>query len=138
MYNVATWSPDCKLGAVALKATGAEATSTTSTAVELGKGKFRIVLTWIACEVDSSNEFYNICLEANTRDATSTYYKIASLGCYGDSSRTADTDTPAAGTYEMIVDNPYDYQVRVRSYIAGTFGTGMDYTVDAYPLVDKQ
>ena len=138
MYNLATWSPDCKLGGVELKALGREATSTTSTEVELGKGKFRIVLTWTECEVDSSNEFYNICLEANTRAATSTYYKIASLGCYGDSSRTADTDTADTGEYEMIVDNPYDYQVRVRSYIAGTFGTGMKYSVTAYPLADKQ
>lgn len=137
MYNVATWSPDCKLGAVALKAAGLEAASTNSTAVEVGKGKFRAVLTWTACEVDTGDEFYNIVIEANTRAVTGTWKKIASLGCYGCAALTSDTVTPAAGAYEMIVDNPYDYQVRVTSYIRGTFGTGMNYSVDAYPLADK-
>jgi hypothetical protein len=138
MYNIATWPNDCKLGAYTLKSAALIAADTTGTSYELGKGKFRVVVTWTACEVDNNNELYNIVLEANTRAATSTYYKIGALGAYGAAEVTGDTaDTATSGAYECIIDNPYDYQVRYRVYVNGTMTNGMNFSVIAYPVATK-
>lgn len=139
MYNLTTmYSPDNKLGGVTLKSAGLVAADTSETAVEIGKGKYRIVLTWTACEVASNDELYNVVLEANTRNATSTYYKVAPLGAYGALEVTGDeADTPSTGTMEVIADNPLDYQMRVRTYVNGTIATGINFSVTAYPLGSK-
>lgn len=138
MYNVATWPNDVKLGGVTLKAAGLVTASADGTSYYLGKGKFRIVLTWTACEVGNNDEYWNIYLEGNTRNATSTYYKIAPLGFYGAAAVTGDTVTPASGAMEVIVDNPLDYQVRYACKAGGTIGTGMNFSVIAYPLGSKE
>lgn len=139
MYNPATWSPDGKLGGVTLKTAAAVTADTTETAVFVGKGKFRVVLTWTTCEVATGNEFYNVLLEANTRGATSTYKRIAPLGCFGHSSVTGDgSSTASTGEIEVLVDNPYDYQVRIVTYVNGTIDTtGLTFGAVAYPLLDK-
>lgn len=137
-HSVATWSPDGKLGAVSLKAAGLITADGTETAVIVGKGKYRIVLTTTAVEIASNDEFYLVELEANTSGATSTWYSIGVLACLGALEVThRDTDTAAAESYEVIVDNPYDYQVRVRYYVNGAIATGANFTVDAYPLIHK-
>lgn len=138
-YTVADWSPDGKLGGVALKAAGLITADGTETGVELGKGKYRIVLTTTAVEIASNDELYVVELEANTRYATSTYYTIGTVAVLGASEVTGrDTDTAAADSYEVIVDNPYDYQVRVRYYVNGTIATGCNFSVTAYPLLSKE
>lgn len=137
-YNVASWSPDGKLGALSLKAAGLITADGTATAVEIGKGKYRIVLTTTAVEIASNNELYVVELEANTRNTTTTWYTIGTLAVLGAKEVTGrDTDTADAGVYEIIVDNPYDYQVRVRYYVNGTIATGCNFSVDAHSLLSK-
>lgn len=136
--NMATWPNDCKLGGVTLRSAAAVTADATATAVEIGKGKFRVVTTWTTCEVDNNDELYHITLEANKRSATSTWYEIGTLAVLGDSVATGrDTDQTSTGAIEVIIDNPYDYQVRVRSYVNGTVATGCSLSVIAYPLAFK-
>lgn len=138
-YTVAAWSPDGKLGGVTLKAAGLVAADKSETAVTIGKGKYRIVLATTAVEIADNDELYVVELEANTLNATSTYYTIATLAVLGALEVTGrDTDSSAAETYEIIVDNPYDYQVRVRTYVNGTVATGVNFSVVAYPLMSKK
>ena len=133
-----TWMNDNKLGGVTLKATGsAETASTTQTAVELGKGKYRIVTNVSAIDVAGSDEHYLVVLEANTRLVTGTYYEIATLYCGGDSSKTGRSADDVADEIEIIVDNPYDYVIRVRSYMIGAT-TSLTYSVTAYALDSKE
>lgn len=134
---IATWPGTGKLGAVALKATGLVATTTAETAVEVGKGKMRIESTISAIEVASNNELYIAVLEANTRSATSTWYEIATLFARGAQEVTGRSADDSADAEEVIADNPYDYQVRVKTYVVGSVGTGVNYTVNAYGLLDK-
>ena len=136
--NMATWPDDTKVGGLELRASAAAGADATADAVEIGKGKYRIVTTWTGCEVDDNDELYVITLEANTRYATSTWYEIGVLAVLGDSVATGrDTDNSSTGSVEIIVDNPYDYQVRVRTYVNGTITTGVTYSVTAYPLGRK-
>jgi hypothetical protein len=139
MYNVGTWSPDCKLGGTTIRASAVTASGTeTGTSYEVGKGKFRAVLNWTVCETGTGDEFYNVVIEANSRAATSTYYKIGTLGCYGCAALTSDTVTPNTGEFETIIDNPYDYQIRVKVYCRGSIGSGgLTHSVVIYPLADK-
>jgi len=137
------WTPvtrinDNKLGGVTLKAAGAITTDTTSTAVEIGKGKFRVVTTWSTCTVAANDELYHVVLEANTRSATSTWYELqtlAVLGAYEANGR--QSDNASTGSVETIVDNPLDYQVQVRTYVNGTEAGGCNFAVVAYPLGSK-
>jgi len=64
--TIATWSPDGKLGAVSLKAASAVTSDTTETAVEVGKGKFRLVIAITAIDVDTADDLYMVLLEANS------------------------------------------------------------------------
>jgi hypothetical protein len=135
--SIATWSPDGKLGAVALKAAGLVAASATETAVEVGKGKFRIVSNITAIETASNNEMYNVVLEANSRSATTTWNEIGTLFARGASETTGRSADDSTDEEEIIVDNPYDYQVRVHTYVVGSISTGINYTVDAYYLLSQ-
>lgn len=136
--NMGSFVNDCKLGGTTLKAAALIAVDTSSTAVEIGKGKYRIVTTWTACEVDNNDELYVVAIEANTRAATSTWYEIGIAAVLGDSVATGrDTDQASTGSCEIIVDNQYDYQLRVRTYVNGTVGTGCNFSVVAYPLATK-
>jgi len=138
MYNVATWPNDSKLGGVTLKAAGLIAADNSATAVYLGKGNYRLVITWTACEVATGDEFYNIVIEGDRRDAAATYYKVGALGCYGAANATGDTVTPESGSFEVGMLNPLDNNVRVRTYVNGTVATGMNFAVVAYPINSKQ
>jgi hypothetical protein len=137
-YANASWPNDNKLGGVTLKAAAAVIADTNSTAVFLGKGKFRVVTTWTTCEIDNNDELYHICLDADTLAAAATYYEIATLAVLGDSVATGrDADESSTGSKEVIVDNPYDSNVRVRTCVNGTVTTGCNFSVIAYPLGSK-
>ena len=133
---IGTWSPDGKLGAVALKAAGLIITETNETAVYVGKGKMRIVTNITAIEVASNNELYISVIEANTRGATSTWKEVLTLFARGAKEVTDRAADDAADEEEIIVDNPYDFNVRVTTYVIGSISTGINYTVDAYRLLD--
>jgi hypothetical protein len=137
-YANGKWPSDVILGGTTLKAAALVATDTASTAVYLGKGKFRVVTTWTACEIDNNDELYHVTLEANTRAVTGTWYEIACLAVLGDSVATGrGTDEASTGSKQIIVDNPYDYQVRVNTLVNGTVSTGCNFSVIAYPLGSK-
>ena len=135
--TIATWSPDGKLGAVALKAASAVTSDTTETAVEVGKGKFRLVIAITAIDVDTADDLYMVLFEANSRNATTTWSRITPKMAFGHSTATGDSSSDGTDTYEMIVDNPYDYQVRVKTIVVGTVSTGINYTADAYYVISQ-
>lgn len=133
---IATWSPDGKLEGIAIKAAGLEASDTTGSAVYAGKGKFRLKTAITAIVTDTGDEIYNIKIQANSRGATTTWVDITPNMCYGAAAATGDTVT-TADEWEIIVDNPNDYQVRYVSNLVGTVGTGINYTLTAYSLLSK-
>lgn len=136
-YAMGTWSPEGKLGAVTLEASAAHATNdAVGTAVFIGKGKKRIVTDATVVKVSGNNEMYLITLEANTIAATTTYKTIATLFAGGDTSVTGRDTDDVLDSQEIIIDNPYDYQVRVRSNMVGS-SPSITYSVNAYPLGSK-
>lgn len=134
---IANWSPDGKLGAVTLKAAGLVAETTNETAVYVGKGKMRIVTNITAIEVASNNELYIAVIEANDRSASTTWREIGTLFARGAKEVTGRTDDDSIDEEEIIIDNPYDYQVRVTTYVVGSIATGINFTAKAYYLLAK-
>ena len=133
---IGTWSPDGKLGAVALKAAGLITEDTMGTAVYFGKGKFRIVTDITVLEIASDDELYFIDIEANTRDATTTWLRVGHLFAGGAKEVTGRTGDDVVDEHEIIIDNPYDYQIRYHIWVVGSVTTGINFTVDAYRLLD--
>lgn len=128
----ATFPTEMNLGGTALKASGAVTSSTQETAVFVGKGKFRIVTTVSAVDVAGTDEGYVVNLEANTAAVTGTWFKLATLVAGG---ATAVWKQPSIviGTYVTIVQNPYDYQVRVTTTSLAA-SSSITFAVDAYPV----
>lgn len=136
-YANGKWPNDVKLGETTLKAAALVAADTNSTAVYLGKGKFRVVTTWTTCQISGTDELYHVCLDADTRAAATTYYEIATLAVLGYSGATGrDASDAATGSKEIIVHNPYDYNVRVRTVVNGASPT-CNFSVIAYPIVSN-
>jgi hypothetical protein len=136
---IATWSPDKKIAPLTLKSSAAITNATTKnveTAVEVGKGKMRCVTAVTAINVTGDNDQYLMVLEANTRADTSTFYEIGVLFFGGAKEMTGRSADDAADEYEIIVDNPYDYQVRVVTYVVASSGS-ITSSVKAYALDRK-
>lgn len=129
----ATFPTEMNLGGLALKASSAVTASAQSSGVFVGKGKFRIVTTVTAVDVAGTDELYCIDLEANTAAATSTWFTLATL-LSGGHTTVAKKPTLVAGTYVTIVENPYDYQVRVTTTITAGSTASITFSVDAYPV----
>jgi hypothetical protein len=130
----ATFPTEMEIGGTALKATGAITASTQGSGVEVGKGKFRIVMTISAIEIASNTENYIVDIEANTRTASSTWFTIGSFGIFGAQEMQGKPDS-VIGRYVLIVENPYDYQIRyTMSTAASGISTGINMTIDAYPV----
>jgi hypothetical protein len=136
---IATWSPDGKIGGLTIKtlANVKGSTITNGTAYEVGKGKFKAVTKVTVLDVDANDEHYIMVVEANTRAATSTWYEIGTLFAGGAHEVTGRAADDAADEYEIILDNPYDYQVRVTTYILGSTNVGITSSVILYPLSRK-
>jgi len=137
---IATWSPDGKIAPFEIKASAnvKGSTKTSGTAYEVGKGKFRAVTAITVLDVDDSDEHYTMVVEANTRADTSTWYEIGVLFSGGAHETTGRTADDAADEYEIIIDNPYDYQVRVVTYLIGSTDTGITSSVKLYALDRKE
>ena len=132
----ATFSTENKLGGITLLAQGLVAASAQSSSTFLGKGRYRVVTTITAAEIATNDENYVVDLEANTSGATTTWYRLATIYADGAKEITGRAVDATTDTYEVIVDNPYDYQVRVATNVSGTVATGVNVGVVAYP-VDK-
>jgi len=131
---IATWTPDGKVGPFALKASGALTASANGTAYEVGKGKFRIVTAVTAIVVTANTEHYTVVIEANSRAASTVWNEIGVAFSGGAKEVTGRSADDAADEYEIIVDNPYDYQIRVTHYIVGSSDVSITDSVKAYPL----
>lgn len=132
---VATYGLDYGSGGVALKAAGLVAADTAETGVFVGRGWLAIRIAWTAAEVASTDELYNVTFQANTAAATSTWIDLQAGCVFGDSVALGGAvDTAATGEVWFAIFNPYDHQVRVNTFVAGTIATGMNFSVDAYPL----
>lgn len=131
----AVFPTEMELGGTALKAAGLVAASTQETAVFLGKGKFRIVTAITAIEIASNDEHYTIDLEADKSSAAGTYFTLATLFAGGATEVMGKPDA-VVGRYVTIVENPYDYNVRVTTSVIGSIagGGGINFTVTAYPI----
>lgn len=134
---IATWPNAARLSTGTTLKSSANVTGSTDnpeTAVEVGGGRFEIVTTVSAIDVASNDEHYTVVLEANTRDATSTWYEIGVLFAGGAKETTGKAADDAADEYVIDVFNPYDYQVRVRTYLIGSTASGITFGAVAYPL----
>jgi hypothetical protein len=129
----AVFSTGMLIGGTALHAAGLFTASAQDTGVELGKGKFKIVTTITAIEVDTTGEAYIIDIEASTRAAPTVWFTLGTAFAGGKADTTKKV-VAAAGTYVTIVENPYDYLVRVTLSVLGSPSTGINFTVDAYPV----
>lgn len=129
---------DSLLGGVELKAAGLVAASAQGSGVTLGKGRYLIECTTTAVEIDTNDEVYSVNLEANTAAATSTWYNIGTVALFGATEITGQKDSGAAETTYMIVENPYDNQVRYSIGVAGTIATGINIAIKAYPIHEKK
>jgi hypothetical protein len=123
------------IGGTELKAAGLVAADTNHTAVEVGTCAFAVRMAWTACEVASSDELYHVIVEANTEAATSTWTKIGHLACLGAAAVTGGvTATAATGEIKAAFYNPYDYQIRLATYVNGTIATGINFSAKMFPV----
>jgi len=138
--TIATWPNECKLGAVALKASGntTGSTKTVGTAIEVGNGRFLCETKITVLDVASNDERYTIDIEANSRDATTTWRRVATVFAGGAKEVTGRDDDDAASEHQVIVDNPYDYQVRYVIYLVGSTATGITSAINLYPVPRKE
>lgn len=135
---LANWPSDYRgLEGVALKSAGAITSTTNETAVTLGKGRYRLYVNITAIDDDAADDLYHILIQANTESATSTWYELTPKMCFGNSTATGDSTSDSTDTFDIIVDNPYDHQMRVRTIVKGTVTTGINYTVDAYQVLNQ-
>lgn len=118
-----------------LKAAALVAATTAETGVTLGRGWFIVRVLATAVEIASNDELYIIDLEANTVAADTTWKSIAPSMAMGATEMVASAGD-ALGTEDIVfaVFNPYDYQVRVKTWVSGTIATGANFSVAAYPM----
>ena len=128
----ATFPTEMNIGGVALKASSAVTASAQATAVEIGKGKFRIVTTVTVVDVAGTDEGYVINLEASTRAAPTVWFTLATL-LAGGATTVWKMPSVVIGTYVTIVENPYDYYVRVTTTCLAS-SSSITFSVDAYPV----
>jgi hypothetical protein len=132
-----TWSPDGKLGGVTIEASAAHGSNdATGTSVYVGKGKFRMVTAATVVKVSGTDEIYFVTVEANSRGATTTWKTIGTVFAGGYSSKTGRDTSDVADEQEVIIDNPYDYQIRTRTNFSGS-SPSITYSLTAYPLISQ-
>lgn len=130
----ATHGLDLKNG-IELKASGLIAADTNSTGVTVGRGLYLCKIAWTAAEIVDNDELYNIVLEANTVAVTGTWDRLGGGFLAGPTEVIGGAgDIAASGEIVFGVFNPYDYQMRVATYVNGTIATGMNFSVTLYPV----
>lgn len=110
--------------------------------VTLGDGFFRgdMIIDVTACEVDSGNEIYTIGIQvSDSATFASTYYEVASLKLGDAAAIPGDVDM-VEGRYILpftntIVDSEPLKYARIYTTVAGTVGTGINFTAWAYKVI---
>lgn len=118
-------------------ASAAAQVSSADKILDIGTGRVdgRIEIDIAACETDTGNEKYQIMAQGSSSASFAT--DVWNLGALvlGDSSVSLETvDTAATGRRELAFCNEvngttYRY-LRVYTFIAGTIGTGINYTAN--------
>jgi hypothetical protein len=125
-------------GGVSLLASGLHSVTFSSGKPVVGRGLFAVQTVLNAVEVGTGNETYKFTLYANTRAATSTWYDLGTVQCFGCGS--ALTGHKGANSTETIPEtfafNPYDYQVYARCVVGGTVTNGINATMKIYPIIN--
>jgi hypothetical protein len=123
------------LGGTELKAAGLIAADTGHAAIAMGHSVFAVQMDWTACEIATGDEFYMVTVEANTEAATSTWTNIGVLAVLGATALVGgEGDAPATGNVRAAFFNPYNHQVRLKTWVTGTIATGINFSAKAYPL----
>lgn len=123
------------LGGTELKAAGLIAADTGHTAIAMGHSVFAVQMDWTACEIATGDEFYMVTVEANTESATSTWTNIGVLAVLGATAVVGgEGDAPATGSARGAFFNPYNHQVRLKTWVNGTIATGINFSAKAYPI----
>jgi len=128
------WSTEDQLGGIALHAAGLVAASAQDTAVFLGKGDYLIKTVVSAIEIADNDELFVVDIEGDLDSAAATYYRLGTIFADGAKEITGRAVDGAVGTYYTVIRNPLDNNVRETTNISGTVGTGINFTVTAYPL----
>jgi hypothetical protein len=137
MSDVALSTPVAAIGGIALKAAGLIATTTAHTEVDVGHGGFVIQADWTAVESASNDELFVGVIEANSEAADSTWKTIGFLFALGATEVLASMgDAPAAGSIRAAYFNPYDYKIRIKTFVSGTVGSGINFAAKLYPMKD--
>lgn len=129
--------PKWSIGPVSLWTAANTTTTANGTAATAGQGLYLIKIVASALEIASNDEIYGISVQANTVAASSTWYEIGrlTLGCLEKNGVGTDD---IADTFWIGVYNPYDYQIRIRTVVAGTIDTtGINFTADMYPVATR-
>lgn len=133
-----TWSPDKGLEGISLKDAGLVTTTANGTGVNVGKGKYRLVVNITAIDADATDDLYSISVQANTEAATSTWKYVTPKMMFGNATATGDDSTDSTGEFDIIIDNPEDNQLRIRTIVVGTVTTGINYTAKLYRVISQQ
>lgn len=134
MADIVAQTPTALMGGVALKAAGLVAATTAETAILAGHGWMTVQMDWTAAEIASNDEYYLITIEANTLAATTTWTRIGILEFLGAVEKTIEGDATATGTTRASFFNSKNYQIRVKTWVAGTIATGINFSAKAYPI----
>jgi hypothetical protein len=121
--------------AVNLKAAALVAADTNETGVYLGHGAYVANVVWTALEIGSGDEVYFIRVEGLQADGTTWAPLTPAMGFGNGALLGGAADDAATGNVVIGFYNPYAGNVRVATYVTGTIATGMNFKVDALPLV---
>ena len=121
-----------EIGGTALRASAETNVSAADTAVAMGRGPYRFVISVTAIDTTVGDEGYLIAIEGNSnKDATYKEFANLKLGDTVGTGRAADS---ATGDYEIYGRNNGDLNIRTHTYITGSTLSGITYSVAAYPV----
>jgi len=121
-----------EIGGTALRASAETNVSAADTAVAMGKGFYRFVISVTVIDTTVGDEGYLIAIEGNSnKDAT--YKEFANL-MLDDTVGTGRSADSAIGDYEIYGRNNGDLNIRTYTYITGSTKSGITYSVAAYPV----
>lgn len=121
------------IGGQVLKAAGAITSTTAQTAVTVGRCEFEVQADWTACKISANDETYLDVIEANTVAAPTVWNRIGVLNLLGAVEIVVEGDATATGSVRAAFRNPYDYQVRLKTWIAGTLPS-VNHAAKLYPM----
>jgi len=127
-------SVDYGSGGISIKAAGLIAATTAGAGVLIGRGTFLNRIAWTALDLGAADALYVIQFQYNTIAAPATWIDGPSIALGKGSKMSGAADSAATGEQYVGLINSYDNQVRIKTWVSGTIGTGINMTVDAYAV----